>query len=75
MPFEAADTAADDVALIAFTSGTTGQPKGTLHMHRDILAMCECFPTHIAGANAGETYTGTPPIAFTFGLGALLAFP
>ncbi len=74
-PFDAVDTAADDVVLIAFTSGTTGQPKGTLHLHRDVLAMCDCFPTHVAGASASEVYTGTPPIAFTFGLGALLAFP
>ena len=73
--FQAVDTAADDAVLIAFTSGTTGQPKGTLHLHRDIIAMCDCFPTKIAGANADEIYTGTPPIAFTFGLGALLAFP
>ncbi len=74
-PFTAVDTAADDAVLIAFTSGTTGQPKGTLHLHRDIIAMCDCFPTHVAGANADEVYTGTPPLAFTFGLGALLAFP
>ncbi|MHA1538125.1 MAG: AMP-binding protein [Alphaproteobacteria bacterium] len=74
-PFEACDTAADDVALIAFTSGTTGQPKGTMHFHRDILAMCDCFARYTFGAGPQDVYTGSPPLAFTFGLGAQLAFP
>ena len=74
-PFEACDTAADDVALIAFTSGTTGQPKGTMHFHRDIIAMCDCFPKYVFGAKPEDVYTGSPPVAFTFGLGAQLAFP
>ncbi len=73
--FTAVDTAADDPALIAFTSGTTGQPKGTVHFHRDVLAMCDCFPKHVFDAAPDDIYTGTPPLAFTFGLGALLAFP
>jgi len=64
----------DDVCLIAFTSGTTGQPKGTLHFHRDVLAMCDLFPRHILGMNEHDVVCGTPPIAFTFGLGGLLAF-
>jgi 2-aminobenzoate-CoA ligase len=73
--FTALDTAADDVALIAFTSGTTGKPKGTMHFHRDLVAICDCFPRSCAGTQADDIFCGTPPIAFTFGLGGLLAFP
>ena len=69
------DTAADDVALIAFTSGTTGQPKGTMHFHRDVLAMCDTFADQVATTGPDDIFTGTPPLAFTFGLGALLGFP
>jgi 2-aminobenzoate-CoA ligase len=61
--------------LIAFTSGTTGQPKGTMHFHRDVLAMCDLFPRHVLNMDANDIVCGTPPIAFTFGLGGLLAFP
>jgi 2-aminobenzoate-CoA ligase len=68
-------TAADDVALIAFTSGTTGQPKGTVHFHRDVVAMCDCFPRSIMKMGKDEIVCGTPPIAFTFGLGGMLCFP
>ncbi len=68
-------TAADDVALIAFTSGTTGTPKGTMHFHRDVLATCDCFPRSTFSANADDIVCGTPPLAFTFGLGALTLFP
>jgi 2-aminobenzoate-CoA ligase len=74
-PFPALDTAADDVCLISFTSGTTGVPKGTMHFHRDILAICDCFPPHTLGARADDVFIGTPPLAFTFGLGGLLLFP
>lgn len=74
-PFCAYPTSKDDVCLIAFTSGTTGQPKGTMHFHRDILAMCDLFPKHILEMNASDIVCGTPPLAFTFGLGGLLAFP
>jgi 2-aminobenzoate-CoA ligase len=68
-------TSADDVALIAFTSGTTGQPKGTMHFHRDVVAMCDCFPRSILKATKEDIFCGTPPLAFTFGLGGLLCFP
>ncbi|HQW21528.1 MAG TPA: AMP-binding protein [Rhodocyclaceae bacterium] len=69
------DTAADDVALIAFTSGTTGEPKGTMHFHRDVMAMCDCFPRSILQTMPTDIFCGTPPLAFTFGLGGLLCFP
>lgn len=68
-------TAADDVALIAFTSGTTGTPKGTMHFHRDVLAICDCFPRSTLGPDADDVVCGSPPLAFTFGLGALTLFP
>ncbi|BDT58194.1 2-aminobenzoate-CoA ligase [Massilia varians] len=74
-PFEAPDTAADDVCLISFTSGTTGVPKGTMHFHRDLLAICDCFPRHTLRARLEDVFIGTPPLAFTFGLGGLLLFP
>ena len=73
--FEAHPTSRDDVCLIAFTSGTTGKPKGTMHFHRDVLAMCDLFPRHILKMDKNDVVCGTPPIAFTFGLGGLLAFP
>jgi 2-aminobenzoate-CoA ligase len=68
-------TAADDVALIAFTSGTTGKPKGTMHFHRDVIAMCDLFPRSCLGAHKDDVFCGTPPLAFTFGLGGMLCFP
>ncbi|MFL6658712.1 MAG: AMP-binding protein [Massilia sp.] len=74
-PFAAVDTAADDVCLISFTSGTTGIPKGTMHFHRDVLAICDCFPVHTLGSREDDIFVGTPPLAFTFGLGGLLLFP
>ena len=73
--FEAVDSAADDVCLISFTSGTTGVPKGTMHFHRDVLAICDCFPRHVLASRADDIFIGTPPLAFTFGLGGLLLFP
>jgi 2-aminobenzoate-CoA ligase len=69
------DTAADDVCLISFTSGTTGVPKGTMHFQRDILAICDCFPRSVLGSRPDDVFIGTPPLAFTFGLGGLLLFP
>ncbi len=73
--FQACDTAIDDVCLIAFTSGTTGKPKGCMHFHRDVLAMCDTFSRHILQMKADDIVCGTPPLAFTFGLGGLLCFP
>ncbi|MFM0500820.1 AMP-binding protein [Paraburkholderia caffeinilytica] len=73
--FTACDTAADDVCLIAFTSGTTGAPKGCMHFHRDVLAMCDLFPRHVLKPSSSDVFCGTPPLAFTFGLGGLLCFP
>ncbi len=69
------DTAADDTCLMAFTSGTTGQPKGTLHFHRDVMAACACWPPHVLRPNEDDVFIGSPPLAFTFGLGGLLLFP
>ena len=73
--FAACDTAADDVCLIAFTSGTTGAPKGCMHFHRDVLAMCDLFPRHVLKPTSSDIFCGTPPLAFTFGLGGMLCFP
>ncbi|WP_233869435.1 AMP-binding protein [Paraburkholderia adhaesiva] len=73
--FTACDTASDDVCLIAFTSGTTGTPKGCMHFHRDVLAMCDLFPRHVLKPAVDDVFCGTPPLAFTFGLGGLLCFP
>jgi 2-aminobenzoate-CoA ligase len=72
--FAAVDTAADDVCLIAFTSGTTGEPKGCMHFHRDMLTICDGFSAHILGPSAADRFIGSPPVAFTFGLGIVL-FP
>ncbi|HTO45163.1 MAG TPA: AMP-binding protein [Burkholderiales bacterium] len=73
--FAAVDTAAEDVCIIAFTSGTTGVPKGTMHFHRDVMAICDCFPRSCLHPGADDIFCGTPPLAFTFGLGGLLLFP
>jgi 2-aminobenzoate-CoA ligase len=73
--FAACDTASDDVCLIAFTSGTTGEPKGTMHFHRDMLATCDSYGRHVLCAQAADRFIGSPPLAFTFGLGGLVLFP
>jgi len=73
--FTACDTSSDDVFLIAFTSGTTGEPKGTMHFHRDMLAICDSYAKHVLRAEPTDRVTGSPPLAFTFGLGGLVLFP
>ena len=69
------DTAADDTAIIAFTSGTTGEGKGTMHSHRDIMAVTDCFPRYVLQPGEDDLFCGSPPLAFTYALGGLLLFP
>ncbi|WP_399542623.1 AMP-binding protein [uncultured Arthrobacter sp.] len=73
--FSAIETAADDVAILGPTSGTTGTPKITMHFHRDILAIADTFGRHILQPTAEDVFAGSPPVAFTFGLGGLVIFP
>jgi 2-aminobenzoate-CoA ligase len=68
-------TSSDDVSMLAFTSGTTGRPKATMHFHRDVLAICDTFSRHVLQPSSDDVFTGTPPYAFTFGLGGVLLFP
>ncbi|MEV0644785.1 AMP-binding protein [Phytomonospora sp. NPDC050363] len=73
--FSNVDTAADDVALLAFTSGTTGRPKATMHFHRDVLANADTFSRHILRPRPRDVFAGSPPLGFTFGLGMEVVFP
>ncbi|MFI9415095.1 AMP-binding protein [Nocardia gamkensis] len=73
--FTAVRTAATDIALLAFTSGTTGRPKATMHMHRDVLAIADTFGSHVVQIRSDDVVAGTPPIGFTYGLGGLVVFP
>jgi len=73
--FTPVQTSADDVALLAFTSGTTGRPKATMHFHRDVLANADTFSAFVLRPEPDDLFTGTPPLAFTFGLGGLVVFP
>ena len=66
---------ADDIAMMAFTSGTTGSPKAAVHSHRDVLAACQAWPRHVLKATPDDIVIGSPPLAFTFGLGGMLLFP
>ena len=74
-PLPAHDTGRDDPALIAFTSGTTGVPKGCVQFHRDLLAPCDSFAKHLIGLQPGDIAMTSAPLAFTFGLGAAFLFP
>src|SRR5690349_7567903 len=72
--FAVCDTAADDVWLIGFSSGTTGEPKGTMHFHRDMLAICDAYAREVLRPRTEDIFIGSPPLAFTFGLGGLVLF-
>ncbi|MGC1381263.1 MAG: AMP-binding protein [Candidatus Baltobacteraceae bacterium] len=73
--FENVETYAEDVALVAFTSGTTGTPKAAMHFHRDLLATCDTYGARVLQPRRDDLFCGSPPLAFTFGLGGLLLFP
>ena len=73
--FMAVDTASDDVCLIAFTSGTTGEPKGTMHFQRDMLASCDSYSKYVLQPDRDDRFIGSAPLAFTFGLGGHMLFP
>ena len=73
--FEAARTGRDDVALLGFTSGTTGDPKATMHFHRDILIIADGYAREVLKVTPDDVFVGSPPLAFTFGLGGLAVFP
>ncbi len=73
--FEPYDSLASDICMLAFTSGTTGKPKATMHSHSDVIAIADTFSAEVVKPTPADIFCGTPPIAFTFGLGALLVFP
>ncbi len=73
--FAAVDTAADDVALLGFTSGSTGKPKATMHYHRDLLIIADAYAREVLRVTPDDVFVGSPPLAFTFGLGGLAIFP
>ena len=73
--FQAVQTGRDDVALLGFTSGTTGEPKATMHFHRDLLIMADGYAKEVLGVTPEDVFVGSPPLAFTFGLGGLAVFP
>lgn len=73
--FEAVPTGRDDVALLGFTSGTTGEPKATMHFHRDLLIIADGYAREVLGVTPDDVFVGSPPLAFTFGLGGLAIFP
>ena len=73
--FEAVKTGRDDVALLGFTSGTTGEPKATMHFHRDLLMIADAYAKEVLNVQPDDIFVGSPPLAFTFGLGGLAIFP
>jgi 2-aminobenzoate-CoA ligase len=73
--FDAVKTGRDDVALLGFTSGTTGEPKATMHFHRDLLIIADGYAKEVLGVTSDDIFVGSPPLAFTFGLGGLAIFP
>lgn len=73
--FDAVATAADDVALLGFTSGTTGEPKATMHFHRDLMIIADGYAREVLNVTEQDIFVGSPPLAFTFGLGGLAVFP
>ncbi len=73
--FEAVKTGRDDVALLGFTSGTTGEPKATMHFHRDLLLIADTYAKEVLNVQPDDIFVGSPPLAFTFGLGGLAIFP
>ncbi|WP_336083672.1 AMP-binding protein [Thalassospira sp. CH_XMU1448-2] len=73
--FEAVKTGRDDVALLGFTSGTTGSPKATMHFHRDLLIIADGYAKEVLNVTPDDVFVGSPPLAFTFGLGGLAIFP
>ena len=73
--FEAVKTLQDDVALLGFTSGSTGDPKATMHFHRDLLIIADGYAKEVLGVTPDDIFVGSPPLAFTFGLGGLAIFP
>ena len=73
--YEAPPTGRDDVALLGFTSGTTGRPKATMHFHRDLLIIADGYAKEVLGVTPDDVFVGSPPLAFTFGLGGLAVFP
>ena len=75
MRFEAVKTGRDDVALLGFTSGTTGVPKATMHFHRDLLIIADAYAKEVLNVTPDDIFVGSPPLAFTFGLGGLAIFP
>lgn len=73
--FDAAQTGRDDVALLGFTSGTTGEPKATMHFHRDLMIIADGYAAEVLQVTPDDVFVGSPPLAFTFGLGGLAVFP